>query len=172
LNIDGTLCALGSAGFADPGAQISNALQYPRRALPPTEQAIEARIANLPQGTPLGSLDFHLEFEEHESKVCNHYLDTLPVYKGPEAIYHPAYLLEQANQILIHNVRLGPWLHKQSEVQNYSFPRVCDKLSIRGCVAGSTERRGLELVDLDLAIFDSEDHCIAGIRHTAIIRLK
>jgi hypothetical protein len=121
---------------------------------------------------PLGSLDFHLGFEEHESKVCNHYLDALPVYKGAEAIYHPAYLLEQANQILMHNLRLGPWLHKQSEVQNYSLPRVCNQLSIRGCVAGSFERRGLELVYLDLAIFDPEDHCIAGIRHTAIIRLK
>ena len=172
LNADRTPCAVGSAGIAGAGAEIPSFRDYPRRPLPATQQRIQARAANLPPGTPLGTLDFSLAFEEHESKVFHHYLDNLPVYRGPEAVYHPAYLLEQANQILMQNVSLGPWMHIQSEVQNFSCPRVHDELSIRGCVTRSYEKRGHEMVDLDLAIFDPLDRGITRVRHTAIIRLK
>jgi hypothetical protein len=172
LNDEGTLCAVGSAGVGPASAETPKAVDYPRRPLPETDQRTEARATNLPPGTHLGSLDFHMDFNAHESKVRNHYLDNLVVYKGPEAIYHPAYLLEQANYILMENVNLGPWIHTRSEVQNFSSHKVQDKLTIRGCVTGSYEKRGHELVDLDLAIFDSQDRGIANVKHTAIIRLK
>lgn len=172
LNADRTLCGAGSAGIAGKGAEIPSVRDYPRRPLPAAQQRIQARAANLPPGKPLGTLDFSLACEEHESKVLHHYLDNLPVYRGAEAVYHPAYLLEQANQILMQNVSLGPWMHIQSAVQNFSCPRVDDALSIRGCVARSYEKRGHETVDLDLAIFDRLDRGIAKIKHTAIIRLK
>ena len=172
FNADRTLCAVGSAGVAGTGAEIPSVRDYPRRPLPAVEGRIQARAANLPPGTPLGTLDFSLAFEEHESKVLHYYLDKLPLYRGAEAAYHPAYLLEQANQILMQNVSLGPWMHIQSAVQNFSCPGVHDALSIRGCVTSSYVKRGHEMVDLDLAIFDPLDRGITRVRHTAIIRLK
>ena len=80
--------------------------------------------------------------------------------------------LAQANQILVRNVDLGPWIHTKSEVQNFLSPHAGEKLSIRGFVMNSFEKRGNDLVDLDLAIFDSKERGIARVKHSAIIRLR
>jgi hypothetical protein len=172
FNADGTLCAVGQAELAGQDAEAPKALDYPLWPLPAIEERMAPRAADLPAGTPFGTVNFHPEADGHESKVSEHYLDNLAIYKGPEARCHPAYLLAQANQILMRNVNLGPWIHTQSRVQNFVDPGVRDRLSIRGRVARSYEKRGHELVDLDLAVFDSQDHGIARIQHTAIVRLK
>ena len=172
LGPGGTLCAVGWAGFRAGGTEAPRALDYPRRPLPASEGRLAPRAANLPPGTPLGTLDFHPEADDHESLVHNHYLDNLAVYKGSGAICHPAYLLAQANHILMRNVDLGPWIHTQSQVQNFSSPKTDGELNIRGSVARSYQKRGHELVDLDLAIFDSADRGIAMVKHMAIVRLK
>jgi hypothetical protein len=172
FNARGTLCAVGQAVLAGQGAKAPEALDYSLWPLPAAEERMAPRAADLPAGTPFGTVDFHPEADDHESKVSHHYLDNLAIYKGPEARCHPAYLLAQANQILMRNVNLGPWIHTQSQVQNFTDAGVRDRLSIRGQVARSYKKRGHELVDLDLAVFDSRDHGIARIQHTAILRLK
>ena len=169
---DDTLCAVGSAGIGSNGANPPILSHYPRHPLPANQDRKEACAANLPPGTLLGSLDFHMELDELESKVRNDYQDKLSLYRGPEAMCHPAYMLEQANHILARNVDLGPWIHTRSEVQNFFSPQAGEKFSIRGFVTGSYEKRGNELVDLDLAIFDSGERGIAKIKHMAIIRLR
>ena len=171
-NAEGTLCAVGSAGIVSHRSKSPDPSQYPRRPLPANHQRKEARAVNLPAGTQLGTLDFHMEPDGLESKVRNDYQDHLSVYSGPDAVCHPAYMLEQANQILARNVDLGPWIHTKSEVQNFSSPKAGEKLSIRGFVTRSYEKRDNELVDLDLAIFDSKERGIAKVKHTAIVRLK
>lgn len=171
-NADGTTCAVGTAGIGSSGIEAPRISDYPRRALPPAEQCIEARAASLPPGTPLGTLDFHLDPEELESLVRNDYLDNLEIYSGPDAVYHPAYLLEQANQIVMHNIDLGPWIHTRSEVRNFASPRAGEKLNIRGSVIRAYEKRGHDIAEFDLAIFDSKNRAIMKVNHTAIIRLK
>jgi len=171
-NAEGTLCAVGSAGIGYNGANPPTPSHYPRQPLPANQHRTEARAANLPPGTQLGTLDFHMEPDGLESKVRNDYQDKLSLYSGPDAVCHPAYMLEQANQILARNVDLGPWIHTKSEVQNFLSPPAGEKLSIRGFVTRSYEKRGNELVDLDLAIFDSGERGIAKVKHTAIIRLR
>lgn len=171
-NAEGILCAVGSAGIVSHGSKSPDPSQYPRRPLPASYQRKEACAVNLPAGTQLGKLDFHMEPYGLESKVRNDYRDKLSIYSGPDAVCHPAYMLEQANQILAENVDLGPWIHTKSEVQNFSSPKAGEKLSIRGFVTRSYEKRGNELVDLDLAIFDSKERGVAKVKHTAIIRLK
>ena len=172
LNHEDTVCAVGRAGFRGGGAKIPRALDYQSRPLVAPEERIPPSTDNLPPGTPFGTLNFDPEADEHESKVHDHYLDNLAVYKGPGAACHPAYLLAQANQILMRNVNLGPWIHTRSRVENFFSPRTSSRLNIRGYVARSYKKRGHELVDLDLAIFDSADRGIATIKHTAIVRLK
>ena len=39
-------------------------------------------------------------------------------------------------------------------------------------VAGAYEKKGQEMADFDLAIFDSQNRCIMKVLHTAIIRIK
>ena len=172
LDVGGALCAVGWAGFGAVGAEAPRACDYPHTFLPAPEERMAPRVANLLPGTLLGALEFHPEADDHESKVHDHYLDNLAVYRDPEAVCHPAYFLSQANQILMRNVNLGPWIHTQSRVQNFSLRKTRGKLNIRGSVARSYKKRGHELVDLDLAIFDFQDRGIATVKHSAIIRLK
>ena len=87
-------------------------------------------------------------------------------------MYHPAYLLRQGNFILSRNVALGPWIHTSSEVRNFESGKVGERLSIRGRVARSYEKKGHELAELDLAVFNSRKRCIMKLLHTAIVRLK
>lgn len=171
-NADGTTCAVGAAGIDPTGIEAPGISDYPRRTLPGADQRIEALAVRLPAGTPLGTLDFHLNPEELESIVRNDYLDNLEKYSAPDAVYHPAYLLEQANQIIMHSIDLGPWIHTRSEVQNFASPPAGEKLNIRGSVIRAYEKQGNEIAEFDLAIFDSKNRALMKVHHTAIIRLK
>ena len=172
LNAEGTLCAVGSAGIPSDKLEAPRAADYPRRPLPETGKRTEARAASLPVGMPLGTWDFFLEVDGAERKARDEYLDDLSIYAGSDAIYHPGYLLRQGNWILMNNVALGPWVHTRSEVRNFASPKAGEKLSMRGFVAGAYEKKGHEMADFDLAIFDSQDRCIMKVLHTAIIRIK
>jgi len=169
---DNTLCAVGSAGIRSKQVAAPQASDYPRRPLPPHDRRVEARAESLSAGMPLGTLDFWHEAGEAEAKARDEYLDHLLIYTGSDAVYHPAYLLRQCNFIVAQNVALGPWIHTQSEVENFASQKAGEKMSIRGHIVHAYEKRGHELADFDLAIFDSEDRCIMKVIHTAIVRLK
>jgi acyl-coenzyme A thioesterase PaaI-like protein len=70
------------------------------------------------------------------------------------------------------NIALGSWIHTASEVRHYTVARDGDRLSLRGRVIDLYERRGHELVVVDLALFGENDRMVAHIRHTAIIKLR
>ncbi|HEX4947656.1 MAG TPA: MaoC family dehydratase [Blastocatellia bacterium] len=168
-NTDGTLCAVGEASLP-PVLPVLDAADFPPAVLP--TQRPSASLANLPVGTTLGSLDWQLDLSALAVKFLADMRATLPLYFGAEAVCHPAHYLAQANEILMANVQLGPWIHTGSEVQHYAVPRDGDRLSLRGTVAASFEKRGHEIVALELGLFAEETRPIALIRHTAIVRLR
>lgn len=171
FNQAGTLCAIAQASL--PAARPSlNAADYPARAMPDPAQRPPATMANLPVGMILGSREVRLDLAEIEAGFLNDMCDPLPIYRGPEAVCHPAFLLAEANQILVDNVALGPWIHTASVVQHYSLLQGGETLSLRGRVAEAFERRGHEFVVLDLGMFADGARPVAQIRHTAIIRLR
>lgn len=171
FNPDGILCAVGEASIPAILPTI-NPAEYPHRTLPAPEQRPSATIANLPIGTILGSLDWQLDVSALEAKFLSDVRATLPLYFGSAAVCHPAFYLAQANEILMANVRLGPWIHIGSEVQHYALPRDGQQLSLRGYVAEAVEKRGHEIVVLELGLFTEESNPIARIRHTAIVKLR
>ncbi|MGH9802733.1 MAG: hypothetical protein ACRD82_20390, partial [Blastocatellia bacterium] len=59
-----------------------------------------------------------------------------------------------------------------SETQHYALARYGERLTMRGRVIETSERRGHEIVTADLAIFGEADRVIARVKHSAIIRLK
>ncbi len=63
-------------------------------------------------------------------------------------------------------------LATSSETQQYALARDSERLTIRGRVVETSERRGHEIVTANLAIFGEADRVIATIQHSAIIRLK
>jgi acyl dehydratase len=168
-NPAGTICATGEASLPHslPPPDLAT---YP--ACAPPESLLPATIAALPAGLTLGSLERQLNLAEMETGFVAEMRDELPLYRGAEAVCHPALLPALANELLMRNVALGPWIHTASEVQHYSLPRDGETLSLQGRIAESYERRGHEFVVLDLALFADAQGLVARIRHTAIVRLR
>ena len=171
FNSAGTLCAVGNASLPHTSPPPDPA-DYPFGPLPAFDERPPATLASVPPGLVLGSLEFDLDLAEIEAEFLQDVGETLPIYRGAEAVCHPAFLLSQANQALHQNLDLGPWIHTASEVHNYSLPRDGEKLSLRGSVEESYAKRGHEFVVLDLALFANGSTPILRIKHTAIIRLR
>ncbi len=168
-NAEGILCAVGEASLPQTTTEI-NPADYPARMLPAPRPA--ATIANLPVGTVLGTLEWTLDLPALATKFLSDMRASSPLYGGPEAVCHPAFYLAQANEILMLNAKLGPWIHTGSEVQQYRLPRNGERLSLRGTVVEALEKRGHEIVALELGLFAEGTQPIARIRHRAIIRLR
>ncbi len=145
---------------------------YPDRPAPPLDQRLHPSISVLRPGSILGSFHFRWDSSEVERTFVRDVHDPLPIYRGPDAACHPAFLLAQANFILRDNVDLGPWIHTASEVRHFAEPRDGEPLSLRGKIADAFEKRGNEFVVCDLAIFGEEERAIQTIKHSAIVRLR
>ena len=91
----------------------------------------------------------------------------LDAFVGPERYAHPAIVLSLANELLMHNYILGPWIHASSEVRNAKPVRDGEQVHVRGRIADAYERKGHEFVVLDVAIL-SAGCLLTRIRHTAI----
>ena len=174
-NPKGILCAVAQVGLPDESPAPPDPANYPLRPLPAPADRFPNRIDAIPSGqTILGSIEF--DPADHQTvgiaasfvdAVC----DPLTIYRQQDPPCHPAMLVAQANQLLIENVILGPWIHTASDVQFFSTASQNQTLSLRGEVADTFTKRGHQFVELDLALFDASDQPLAHIRHTAIIRL-
>jgi hypothetical protein len=91
----------------------------------------------------------------------------LDAWIGEERYAHPAILLALANEILVRNFILGPWIHSSSEIRNLACARDGERLEVRGKIVDAYERKGHEFVVLDVAILNGE-RPLSRIRHTAI----
>lgn len=84
----------------------------------------------------------------------------------------PAWAIGLANAILSANVRLGPWVHVQSEVQNRAAIPLGSRLVVEGRVADLFQRGGHEFVDLQVEVFLEPDRPALSARHRAIYLLR
>ena len=100
----------------------------------------------------------------------NEMMDMLPIYRGPDALNHPALLLQKANEMLSENVALGPWIHSGSDVNYYDVPRPGEMLYMQGRVAHSYTKRGHDIVVMDVVVLGDKERPIANLTHTAIVR--
>jgi hypothetical protein len=168
---ENAICAVADANLPPLPAAIS-ATDYPFRDMPASEMRRVARSDGVPVGEVLGSLDVTLDLGALEETFLDEMGSALPIFRGPEAVCHPAYLLVQANELLARNVKLGPWIHTASVIQNFALPKNGEQLSLRGRVLDSGQKRGHEFVTVDLAMFGRKNRPIASIRHSALIELR
>jgi hypothetical protein len=170
FNETGALCAVGAAGLPDQHPPI-DASRYPHHRMPATKY--EPRVHALPAGTMLGSLKIDRLRPAHAeppTTILDELLETLPIYSGPNAPWHPALLPVRANRLLAENVALGPWIHTASETTHYAVPNPNEEIWLRGFVAESFVKRGHDMVTLDLVAVGDKHSILARILHTAIIR--
>jgi hypothetical protein len=62
------------------------------------------------------------------------------------------------------NVRLGPWIHVESELRHFSLAMDGEQLAARGRVAQRFERKGHQFVVLDILVTAGGERVV----HTAI----
>jgi acyl-coenzyme A thioesterase PaaI-like protein len=97
--------------------------------------------------------------------------DDLAVYRGPQLVAHPGWLLSLANYVLASNVALGPWIHTASEVRHLGVVADGDRVSVRARVLDLSEARGHELVHLDVVMVVG-NRAVQRVGHSAIYRLR
>ena len=158
-----------AGGWCNSSPTPANLALYRTAPLPdPRPDATREHLGSLDTlGTPVVTYDAAAAAEWLD-KVA----DPLPLYRGPRAWVHPAFLLHQANKALSLNVRLGPWIHAGSVVRHLGGARVGETLAVRGRVRSLFEKKGKEFVELDLIVVAGDrPRPVAHILHTAIYRL-
>lgn len=175
LNPENKLCAVGTATVPVETQNIAplqpDPPDYPSRVLPPENARWVASITAVNAGDIFGSLEFPLDLAG-QAEFLENMVDDSPLYRGADAVCHPAFWIAQANEIFMRNFALGMWIHTSSETQHYALARDGERLTMRGHIAETYQRKGHEIVTADLAIFGEADRVIAHIKHSAIIRLK
>ncbi len=163
----GELCASGQAAAQHTQAAFDWEA-YPERPLPIRSERPVAAPDVLAPGTVLGTVKHTLD--SSQSRVFEALHERHELFVGPQALTHPAVLLELANQALMQNVKLGPWLHASSIVTNWSVVRNGEEVQVRSRIAACYERKGHEFVVLDVVILGPPQRVIQQVTHTAIFR--
>lgn len=140
-NPEGELCAVAQTSASAAHETLSVA-SYPSAPLP-----VAARPPAFAEGQALGSLETPLWLHDH------------------------AWPARLANQALVANVRLPPWIHVESRTRHLGPVRDGQPVVVRGLVAGLWERRGHRFVDLDILVLAERSSPLAQVRHVAIYEL-
>jgi hypothetical protein len=159
-------CIKVEAGRASGLAWMDDAAlsaEYPAAHL--IAQQVPASRETIRPGIVLGTIEKTLDLSQPGMSA------PLDAWLGPERFAHPAILLSLANEILIGNYTLGPWIHSSSEIRNASPARDGEHLHVRAKIEDAYERKGHEFVVLDVATMSGE-RLVSRIRHTAIWQLR
>jgi acyl dehydratase len=167
---DGIVCATALATVNDRSAWLGEPRleDYTEAPLPPLQARPAASRESLRPGTVLGTLTETVSLPD--SKVLENLDERLPIYVGEKAIAHPFTLLGFANQILMRNYELGPWIHAASDLINWNAVGNGEEISVRGRIADCFLRKGHEFVVLDLLLVADGSRVVQQVRHTAIYR--
>jgi acyl dehydratase len=168
--VDGTVCATALATVNDQSAWLGDARldTYPEAQLPALEaRPVPSRELLVP-GTAVGTLTERVSVPD--GNVLESLDERLEIYQSARAVVHPYTLLALANQLLVRNYRLGPWIHAASDLINWSTVRNGEELSVRGRISDCFERKGHEFVVLDLLLVANNIRSVQQVRHTAIYR--
>jgi hypothetical protein len=154
IKIEAGSRASATAWLLDAAPAADYPPEHEAQRVPPSRETIRP-------GMVLGTLTKTLDLSQPAVSA------PLEAFIGAERLAHPAIILGLANEILMHNYALGPWIHSASEVRNASPARDGDILEVRGKIVDAYERKGHEFVVLDVAILNSGS-LASRIRHTAI----
>jgi hypothetical protein len=158
----GQTCAAGAAERAVDGPAPAPPASAP---LPRKEERPKASPESLPRGRVLGATQ-----EIYMADVGRAHLRDVredPALYDNGRIANPAYLLRRANYILAYNVRLGPWIHVESDIRLHGILGDGEPFETRAIVADNVETNGHLIVTLDFTIASRERLVMSG-RHHAI----
>jgi acyl dehydratase len=155
------------------------------RAFIPAERRVAPPIDALPIGTPPSERPAANETSLAPGRalgitpvaidraMLGNYLDdireTEPIYRT-EGLVHPGQILRLANQALVQNVVLGPWIHVGSKLRNYAAVHVGQQLTLRSRITSNAVSKGHAIVEFDAIVVADGERSVAEITHVAIWR--
>lgn len=147
----GSLYASGTVAL-ESGAL--NTVFFPFHPLPEMEQRPVASSATILPGTPLGTIRATLDVD------------------GADAI--PERLLRLANEILVRNFRMSPWIHAGSQVHHHQLAECGEEITVSGVIQECFERKGRKFAVAGMqmaAMRGASPVTVATVRHTFIYQL-
>jgi acyl dehydratase len=159
----GAVCATGTARRAVTAEPI-DVTAWPVGPVPVDPPSATA------DGLTDGSLGYlHVGFHaDRAGEYLDWVREDLPLFCSG-GIAHPGWLLRWANYVLSSNVRLGPWIHVESDVHLLAPVHDGQTVETRAIVNRVWESKGHELVELDVLQVVSEQP-VTRTTHTAIFR--
>jgi acyl dehydratase len=163
---EGECCATGSAVLPDQPRPVPSLNSLPSET--PPEVRPNASNASLAPDRALGIAPWTAS-----AAILATYLDEIretdPVYRR-ENLVHPGQILRLANQALVQNVVLGPWIHVGSKVGNHAVAHVGQELTVRANVTSNVVSKGHAIVEFDAIVVADGTQVVAELTHTAIWR--
>jgi hypothetical protein len=87
----------------------------------------------------------------------------------------PERLLRMANEILVRNFRMSPWIHAGSEVRHHRLARCGQEIAVTGVIQECFERKGREFAVAGITMSADDEgrgsQLVATVRHTFIYEL-
>jgi len=158
----GDICATGSARQHGDNTPTNLLAIAP---MPHLETRPPASMASLRSGATLGTL--------RETYTRAEGLEHIAAVRDDAALYddgriaNAGWLLRRANYVLADNVRLGPWIHVESDINMHSLLYDGEELEVRAIVAENVETKGHLIVTLDVQMLSASRH-VMTCRHWAI----
>ena len=86
---------------------------------------------------------------------------------------NPSFTLGVSNWVLASNVHMNPWIHMQTESQNFQAVEMGTDLIVECTIEDLFTRKGHEFVDVQVNCFKKEDHsAVVSIKLRAIYQLR
>lgn len=166
-NADEKVCATGTATVG--AGPAPDAQSYAYAPAPDVESRPAASPESLAPGTVLATITggFHAD---RAGEYLTSVRESHPVYET-EGVAHPGYLLLAANTVLTASVRLGPWIHVESEVLMFGAVGDGATVTTQARVDRTFERGGHRFVELAVLV-TADGRPAMQVRHTAIYEPK
>jgi hypothetical protein len=149
---DGSLYASGTVAIeADAEQPVAS---FPLHPLPEAANRPVASSSTILPGTPLGSIREKLDVSESDAI--------------------PERLLRMANEILVRNFRMSPWIHAGSHVQHHQLAECGEEITVSGVIQECFERKGRKFAVAGIqmaARHEASSATVATVRHTFIYQL-
>src|SRR5436305_2113440 len=162
---NGERCATGHAAM--PRQRATPAIDSLPAGTPPAERP-QASEASLRVGRALGITPLVID-RAALSGYLEEIRETEPLYRA-EGLIHPGQILRLANQALLQNVVLGPWIHVASTIRFHGLARTDEELTLRSRITSNAVNKGHAMVAFDAIVVADGARTVAEMTHTAIWR--
>ena len=150
---NGSLYASGVVGIGD---NTGAAPTFPVHPAPEMDQRPIASTETIVPKRPLGSIRQGLDVTDE--------------------VAIPERLLRMANEVLMRNFRMGPWIHAGSEIRHYRLAACHEEITVSGLIQECFERKGrnFSIATLEMSAYEGagELRLVATVQHTFIYDLQ